>query len=90
MGWVHFLGESQSRIYSDYVCQIWLRLTVVSKKGGTDRQTDEGTLQLYIVDYDHDTDIIASLTVTGTQVDAFLWRSSVYRCLITGNIICPP
>ena len=33
------------------MCQIWLRSDGrVEKKWGTDRQTDKGTLQLYIVD----------------------------------------
>ena len=33
---------------SEYVCQIWSRSdSRVKKKGGTDRHTDKGTLQLY-------------------------------------------
>ena len=37
---------------SEYVCQIWLRSDgrVEREGGGGYRQTDKGTLQLYIVD----------------------------------------
>ena len=46
-----FLGESQSRIYPNMCAKFGCGPTVVSKKkGGTDRQTDKRTLQLYIVD----------------------------------------
>ena len=50
-----FLGESQSRIYPNMCAKFGCGPTVVSKKKGgretqTDRQTDKGTLQLYIVD----------------------------------------
>ena len=61
-----FLGESQSRIYANMCAKCGCGPTVVSKRGGTDRQpdsqpdrqtdrqtdrhTDKGTLQLYIVD----------------------------------------
>ena len=47
-----FLGESQSRIYPNMCSKFACGPTVVSEKGGvqTDRQTDKGTLQLYIVD----------------------------------------
>ena len=41
-----------SAYLSEYVCQIWLRSDGRVEKRGvqTDRQTDKGTLQLYIVD----------------------------------------
>ena len=47
-----FLGESQSRIYPNMCAKLGCGATVVSKGGGvqTDRQTDKGTLQLYIVE----------------------------------------
>ena len=41
-----FVGESQSRIYPN-MCA---KFGCVSKKKWGDRQTDKGTLQLYIVD----------------------------------------
>ena len=46
-----FLGEPVLYL-SEYVCQIWLRSDgrVEKRGGGTDRQRDKGTLQLYIVD----------------------------------------
>ena len=47
------LGESQSRIYPNMCARFGCGPTVVSKTGGyrqTNRQTDKGTLQLYIVD----------------------------------------
>ena len=51
LGWVNFLGESQSRIYPNMCAKFGCGLTVVSKKGGGGyRHTDKGTLQLYIVD----------------------------------------
>ena len=48
-----FLGESQSRIYPNMCAKFGCGPTVVSKRGGggTDRHTDKGTLQIYIVDY---------------------------------------
>ena len=47
-----FLGESQSRIYQNMCAKFGCGPTVVSKNGvvQTDRQTDNGTLQLYIVE----------------------------------------
>ena len=58
-----FLGESQSRIYPNMCAKFGCGPTVVSKKkGGTDRQTDKGTLQLYLVDeYTHHPCTIESL-----------------------------
>ena len=51
MGWVNFfLGESQSRIYANMCAKCGCGPTVVSKRGGADRQTDKGTLRLNIVD----------------------------------------
>ena len=50
MGWVNFVGDSQSCIYPNMCAKLGCGPTVVSKKGGTDRETDKGTLQLYIVD----------------------------------------
>ena len=44
-----FLGDSQSRSYPNTCAKFGCGPTVVSKKEG-DRQTDKGTLQLYIVD----------------------------------------
>ena len=45
-----FLGESQSHIYPNMCAKFGCGPTVVSKGGwvGTDRQTDKGTLRLYI------------------------------------------
>ena len=51
VGWVNFFRWEPIPYLSEYVCQIWLRSDGrVKKKGGTDRHTDKGTLQLYIVD----------------------------------------
>ena len=46
-----FLAENESHIYPK-VCQIWLLCDsrLGKRVGGADRQTDKGTLQLYIVD----------------------------------------
>ena len=46
------LAENESNIYPNMCAKFGCGLTVVSKKRGiqTDRQTDKGTLQLYIVD----------------------------------------
>ena len=50
LGWVNFLGESQSRIYPNICTNFGCSPTVVSKKkGGGYKQTDRRTLQLYIV-----------------------------------------
>ena len=49
MGLVNFLGESQSRVYPNMCAKFGCGPTVVSKKRAY-RQTDKGTLQLYIVD----------------------------------------
>ena len=69
-----FLGESQSRIYPNMCAKFGCGPTVVSKGGGGYRQTDKGTLQLYIVDKQSfnvfcyaDDLMLASLTVTGLQ-----------------------
>ena len=43
VGWVNFLGESQSRIYPNMCATFGCGPMVVSKKGGTDRQTDSQT-----------------------------------------------
>ena len=46
----HFFSWEWVPYLPEYVCQIWLRSDGrVEKKGGTDRQTDKRTLQLYIV-----------------------------------------
>ena len=47
-----FLAENESNIYPNMCAKVGCGPTVVSKKrgGGTDRQTDKGTLQLYIVE----------------------------------------
>ena len=53
VGWVNFFTWEWVPYLSEYVCQIWLRSDGrVEKKGvqSTDRQTDKGTLQLYLVD----------------------------------------
>ena len=51
VGLVNFSRWEPVPYLSEYVCQIWLRSDgCVEKKGRTDRQTDKGTLQLYIVD----------------------------------------
>ena len=42
-----FLGANQSHIYPNMCGKVGRGLTVVSEKGGTDRQTDKGKLQLY-------------------------------------------
>ena len=46
------LAENESHIYPNMCAKFGCGPTVVSKKKGvqTDRQTDKGTLQLYIVD----------------------------------------
>ena len=47
-----FLAENESHICPNMCAKFSRGPTVVSKKGGvqTDRQTDKGTLQLYIVE----------------------------------------
>ena len=50
-GSIFVLGESQSRIYPNMCAKFGCGPTVVSKKKGGYRQTDKGTLQLYIVDF---------------------------------------
>ena len=55
MGWVNFLGESQSRIYPNMCATFGCGLMVVSKKKGggyrqTDRQRDTAAI---IVIYDY-------------------------------------
>ena len=46
-----FLAENKSHIYPNMCAKFGCGPTVVSKKRGvTDRQTDKGMLQLYIVD----------------------------------------
>ena len=46
-----FLAENESHIYPNMRAKFGCDPTVVSKKNwGTDRQTDKGTLQLYIVE----------------------------------------
>ena len=55
---------------AEYVCQIWLRSDGrVEKKGGADRQTDKGTLQLYIVVHFHVTSCkLLIILVSHTQM----------------------
>ena len=51
VGWVNFFAENESHIYPNMYAKFGCGPTVVSKRGGgTDRQTDKGTLQLYIVE----------------------------------------
>ena len=84
------LGESQSRIYPNMCAKFGCGPTVVSKKG-VYRQTDKGTLQLYIVEtsiaswavplsvfllYDH---FCISFSLVSTY--NVLRYASVYPCL---------
>ena len=53
VGQLFFLAENESHIYPNMCAKFGCGPMVVSKNkggGGTDRQTDKGTLQLYIVD----------------------------------------